>query len=242
MSPWVISDMALAFRPGAAPPFALRHLTTFVGLTFIFLAGPAVLAAFFWRSAPKHDPWLTVLACGLPLVLVLFAGAVSLLRMVGAMRGGASLQGRRRWLAKGAGGVVTLAMAVGVLGLGWARSSDDWSSLGAADFTTGLLARADLQGVVFTETPPGWLPRDEAFAAFLPPRDVPRRRVQPRGLWRGARVPLLRHRRPRRGRSGAAPRHLRAAAPARQRRPARPLHRAFRRLRGPGVPGMEDET
>ena len=143
ITPWVISDMALVFRPGAAPPFALRYLTAAVGLLFIFAAGPVVLGFFFWRSAPKHDPWLTVLACGVPLVLVLFVGTVSLRRMLLAMRRGrrAATQTRwRRWLGAGLGGVLTLVMSVGLLGLGFAWSSDEWNRLGLPDYSTGLLA------------------------------------------------------------------------------------------------------
>ncbi len=169
ITPWVISDMALVFRPGAAPPYALRYLTAAVGLLFIFAAGPVVLGFFFWRSAPKHDPWMTVLACGVPLVLVLFVGAVSLRRMLLAMR-----RGRRvgtpplwqRWLGAGTKSLLTLTMAAGVLGLGFAWSSDEWDRLGLPDVTTGLLVPADLRGVDFTHAPPDWRPRDEAFAAF----------------------------------------------------------------------------
>ena len=67
IAPWIVSDMALAQRDGAIHAYPLRSLARWVAILSIFAAGPAVLAAFWWRSMPKHDEVLTIVACGLPL-------------------------------------------------------------------------------------------------------------------------------------------------------------------------------
>ena len=72
--PWIVSDMALAQRAGAVHAYPLRSLARWVAILSIFAAGPAVLAAFWWRSMPKHDEALTILACGLPLFASTLAG------------------------------------------------------------------------------------------------------------------------------------------------------------------------
>ena len=79
VTPWLVADFALSFRKGtkALRPRPMRRLAFGVSLILIFLATPLVLAAFWWRSMPKHDEALTVLACGIPLLIALYTGLAS---------------------------------------------------------------------------------------------------------------------------------------------------------------------
>ena len=59
--PWLVTDLALWFRNGGRPkdrPLAI--LAAFVTGLLTFVATPAVLGWFWWRSMPKHDPLLTL--------------------------------------------------------------------------------------------------------------------------------------------------------------------------------------
>ncbi|WP_425073109.1 pentapeptide repeat-containing protein [Sagittula sp. S175] len=77
IAPWIVSDMALARRPGAHHPYPLKRLANTVAFASIFLFAPLVLAGFWWRSMPKHDELLTMVFCGLPLFVSLVAGVAS---------------------------------------------------------------------------------------------------------------------------------------------------------------------
>jgi uncharacterized protein YjbI with pentapeptide repeats len=111
ISPWVISDMALGLRAGARHQYRLRGLASLVGVISIFLAGPIVLAFFWWRSMPKHDELLTIVFCGLPLFATIFVGWTS---WQGLRRGAAQGPRKSGW-AKVGWGMVALAVSV----FGW---------------------------------------------------------------------------------------------------------------------------
>ena len=110
ISPWVISDMALGLRAGARHQYSLRGLASAVGIISIFLAGPIVLAFFWWRSMPKHDEVLTVVFCGLPLFATIFAGWTSWQ----SLRRGVAPAPRKSFGAKA--GWLTVALALAVFG------------------------------------------------------------------------------------------------------------------------------
>jgi hypothetical protein len=229
VAPWIVSDMALAQHDGASHAYALRSLARWVAILSIFVAGPAVLAAFWWRSMPKHDEVLTILACGLPLFASVLAGWESWRAL---RRGGAEARHMRRRERAGWGMGAALLSVIGFLATegtfaayaqldrvnlivtDWAFPSlysrqkgalvaeledlasdeqdlsafkarfegiteyPDTDDLGyLADrllerrwwmrtWLPGWLRPAQLQGVVFVETPPGWLPYDEAEQVF----------------------------------------------------------------------------
>ncbi len=77
IAPWIVSDMALSGNPGAVHAYPMRTLARIVVTLSIFAFGPMVLAAFWWRSMPKHDEVLTVVFCGLPFFISVLAGAES---------------------------------------------------------------------------------------------------------------------------------------------------------------------
>jgi hypothetical protein len=148
--PWIISDMALSRKPGAVHAYPLRSLSNTVVFLFTFAAGPVVLAAFWWRSMPKHDEVLTILACGIPLFAVVYAGAES---WRGLHAGSATQRHVTRRERAGWGAGLLALSAIGFL-----------TTEGGV--TNALLRPANLQDVVFVETPPDWLPRDEAEQVF----------------------------------------------------------------------------
>lgn len=81
IAPWIVSDMALARVNGHVHAYPLRTLTRGVVVLSIFVLGPFVLAAFWWRSMPKHDELLTVIFCGVPLFFAVLAGVESWLAL-----------------------------------------------------------------------------------------------------------------------------------------------------------------
>ncbi len=191
--PWLVSDFALRFRSdGAVTRRPLWVLSFLVTLGLLFLAAPLVLGAFWWRSMPKHDWPLTIIACGIPLMAALHASIASLARLwrAGRHAGQAVPPDRRAPLRRwGRPALLTLTWAplwaaIALVGffrtvepldtyaaqlnlarLGWieVRNLDEGSLWNALPIN---LARAQLADVVFTETPPGWLVHDQAFAAF----------------------------------------------------------------------------
>jgi uncharacterized protein YjbI with pentapeptide repeats len=116
IQPWELADFALSFRKGArtVETRPLGLLAWIVSLTLAFAATPLVLAAFWWRSMPKHDEALTVICCGIPLSFAIYSAVVSYLRLRGIMRGddGPLFQSRS---ALSGWGVGFTALAV----LGW---------------------------------------------------------------------------------------------------------------------------
>ena len=89
IQPWELADFALSFRKGArtVETRPLGFLAWVVSLTLAFAATPAVLAAFWWRSMPKHDEVLTVVFCGVPLSFAIYGAVASFLRLRRIMRG-----------------------------------------------------------------------------------------------------------------------------------------------------------
>jgi hypothetical protein len=78
LHPWVANELALWLKgAGASRARPLAWLGILATLVFVWLAGPAVLFGFWLRSAPAHEPALTLLIAAL-LLLSLYAGLTSL--------------------------------------------------------------------------------------------------------------------------------------------------------------------
>ena len=152
IAPWIASDMALAQRDGAIHAYPLRSLARWLAILSIFAAGPLVLAAFWWRSMPKHDEALTILACRVPLFPSLLTGWESWR----ALRRGGGDERHMGWRTK----------------VGWLPGLEAISVIGLLTTGDGITDRfllpARLQFVAFVETPPDWLPRDEAEQTYRP--------------------------------------------------------------------------
>ena len=73
--PWLVNDWALRRRPDR--PLETRPmdwLANTVTLVLVWLGTPLILTAFWWRSMPAHDAWLTLAIAG-ALGLSLFTSA-----------------------------------------------------------------------------------------------------------------------------------------------------------------------
>jgi uncharacterized protein YjbI with pentapeptide repeats len=77
LHPWIANDYALGLRGcGALRPRPMRWLGNLATRLLVWIAGPFVLAGFWWRSMPAHDEWLT-LAIAAALLVTLYAGFTS---------------------------------------------------------------------------------------------------------------------------------------------------------------------
>ncbi|MGF1659606.1 MAG: pentapeptide repeat-containing protein [Rubrimonas sp.] len=75
LHPWIVIDWGLRRRPDAEAATVHRPLAGLadaVALTAVWLAGPAVIAAFWWRSMPAHDEGMTI-AIAAALLLAVYA-------------------------------------------------------------------------------------------------------------------------------------------------------------------------
>jgi len=215
--------MALAYRPGASLAYSLRKVSWIIAFVSIFLFGPFILMAFWWRSMPKHDEVLTVVLCGLPLIASLYAGTISFLDLRRVKRGpeprhkahafwwgiGLSISALGWLTTEGTLEAYARMEAIGpfrfqsfyqrkqyplaaesrtfvndlfsdfiiinnnnpspVLGDAYYLSNRELESRWWMQTPfPWLLVPANLAGVAFVETPPGWLPRDEAEMVFRP--------------------------------------------------------------------------
>ena len=115
IAPWLVADYALSRRgDGAIRPRPMRVLSSLASISMAFLAAPFVLAMFWWWSMPKHDEVLTVIFCGIPLAVCIYAALVSWVRLRRLSR---RVDALPLW-----GGGVTWALRAGLValsGLGW---------------------------------------------------------------------------------------------------------------------------
>jgi uncharacterized protein YjbI with pentapeptide repeats len=95
--PWLVNDTMLRIRSrNAVTPRPLALLTSLVSRALVWAFGPFVIAAFWWRSMPAHDEWLTLLiaAC---LLVSLYAGFTNWWRGTARLRGGWEESWQARW-------------------------------------------------------------------------------------------------------------------------------------------------
>ncbi|MEM9784439.1 MAG: pentapeptide repeat-containing protein [Pseudomonadota bacterium] len=117
--PWLINSLALSFRADVAPSGRpLNWLSGLVTRLLVWVAAPAVLFGFWWRSMPAHEEWLT-LFIALCLLLALYVGFTNWWQMLNRMRG----RDRSPWSGwfwlKRPLGVMALALVIAV---SWLRT------------------------------------------------------------------------------------------------------------------------
>jgi len=162
--PWLVSDAAIAIRPGARiRPFS--KLIQLVAFVFLWSATPFVMMLYWWRSFPLQDP--------------MFTGWIGLLTGVSLI--GCFVSFRYYWITlRGDGGPnqrlgdkitkalvgVAVCISAALMMIGVLRTSGSyqifWLTLGRDD----LIFAADLKRAELVERPAGWLPYDEAFEDF----------------------------------------------------------------------------
>ncbi|MEP1963281.1 pentapeptide repeat-containing protein [Tateyamaria sp.] len=166
INPWLVADLCLSYRTdGAMRKRPLAGVSNFINFVIAFWGGPIVLGAVWWASATPHYDWLTILACGLPLIFTFYVGLngwVHMRQIVKEPNSASNGLPLTHFFI-----VICLAFAVTLLG--WFRvegtfknyallvldedqvtdSFLDWEIL-------ALLKSADLSGVNFAKTPADW--------------------------------------------------------------------------------------
>ncbi|MEL6679556.1 MAG: pentapeptide repeat-containing protein, partial [Pseudomonadota bacterium] len=172
--PWLVNDLVLTTRGERAaerhPISALSNATTFA---LIWLAGPLVLAGFWWRSMPAHDEWLTLFVA-LCLVVALNAGTRSWRRYHALLKTGEDAEpGPGRRIVGGAFPVILLAVS-------WLRTEGGFDHYRCAQDETCPdpqiwwslreavpLAPINLANVAFTPRPADWRAPEVAQRSFM---------------------------------------------------------------------------
>jgi hypothetical protein len=138
LHPWLVNDTMLRIKSrNAVTPRPLALLTSLVSRALVWAFGPFVLAAFWWRSMPAHDEWLTLLIA-LCLLVSLYAGFTNWWRGTSRLRGGWQEPWQARW-KKPAGILVAVAAIV----TSWLRTEGglDHYANRLIDFAEATLAR-----------------------------------------------------------------------------------------------------
>ncbi|APZ54231.1 pentapeptide repeat-containing protein [Salipiger abyssi] len=161
--PWLITDYALMSRKGALRRRPARWLVWVVSFFLAYAAPLIVLGWFWWRSMPKHDPWLTLGACGASLLLALYMAQASWRQM-------RRLNGKRGpdWQAKEPKALriawrsaITLVFVTICL-LGWFRAAEP-----ASTYARTIYARLDAEALAAHDG----LEEEDAFAYNHPISD-----------------------------------------------------------------------
>ncbi|WP_281856130.1 pentapeptide repeat-containing protein, partial [Litoreibacter halocynthiae] len=162
IAPWLIADYALVQRPdGALRNRPLGRLAHYVVGGLAFWAAPLLLAAFWFRSMPKHDPWLTGLAIGIPLIFTIYVGKRSHEQLVSLMKPDATI----RMVSNIAWSIVAVVTLLFGQMASYGIYDDDPQRKGLNVLAVWPVS-ADLSGVAFTTLPAGWQSFDVARNAY----------------------------------------------------------------------------
>lgn len=146
VTPWLITDFALAWRKGALTRRPMRWLALGVALLLAYLAGPIVLGSFWYRSWPYHHEWLTVLGCGIPFLVALYAGMASWAHMQRLVS-----QRRRRLTVNLGLRVIYVTLAICVMALGWFTTEGSLERYMRHTYKLSLFDRSFEHGPFFNE-------------------------------------------------------------------------------------------
>ena len=118
ITPWLLNDLVLRKRrDGAIDAKPLDWLADLIAVALVWIAGPFVLFGLWIRSWPAHNQAMTTIA-GLSLMVALYAGHVSWVRMVRDLRGCDGRFHLSDWFRHG----IVAVLTVGAVGLGWIKT------------------------------------------------------------------------------------------------------------------------
>ena len=180
IAPWLVNDLALSRRAdGAIRERPLKSLADFVVILLTFVGTPALLFAFWYRSAVPHLDWLTPVVCGIPVCLSVLFGVVSWTHMT-RLAGIPHIQSKppscRGWLVYG---VLVVAFTL----IGWFRvegTLDQYArkfgisekmiktAVWSGTPFPRLISRAHLYNVNFAGVPADWRDPEQDREAFRP--------------------------------------------------------------------------
>ncbi|MEM6310113.1 MAG: pentapeptide repeat-containing protein, partial [Pseudomonadota bacterium] len=170
IQPWLVTDIALSQRSdGALRERPLRRWSFWINVVFAFAGAPLILTAFWYRSFPPHIDWLTLFACGLPMIGAWYVAWTGWVRLRQLARGHDGVGLSRRLNRVAAIGAVLLSL------VGWFRVEGTvehyltWADLRKPNtdppwyWSTPfpqLLYPANLEGANFAGVPDDWVDRD----------------------------------------------------------------------------------
>jgi uncharacterized protein YjbI with pentapeptide repeats len=171
IDPWIVADSALRLRDRlrgahreerASRKRAMQVVSDVVSVGLVWVFGLVVIFWFWWRSMPKHDPWLTGFL-GLLLTGTFWVFCASLSAVLGHLADG-------RWIVRWKPVFALSFLLIGALTTTrtwidpWAGMPrnflyDDFDNMNFDYFRRPEIlrpARANLSEVVFTEKPKDW--------------------------------------------------------------------------------------
>lgn len=170
LMPWIVIDLALDLRPDQSlRPQPLPVLANCVTVVLVFLAIPFVLACFWWRSMPVHSWVMTLVFCGMSLVLSLYVMVDSGRSLLWLRDSGSASwparQARPRWLLPG--WILFIAL---LTAMGFTRTVQPLGEIAGLDTRRQaiwnrapfILSSAEFPNFIFVRKPDGW--RDFQFA------------------------------------------------------------------------------
>jgi uncharacterized protein YjbI with pentapeptide repeats len=171
LHPWLANEFALRLKGnGAGRARPLAWLGIAATMTFVWIAGPFVLFGFWWRSAPAHEPLLTLLIAAM-LLLSLFAGLSSLRALTIRLRLGPLYPIPPLWRPASIASAALVALLM--LAVSWFRTGeglDSYVPQSVADSPPipkwGRLSSAQLANVELVALPAEWRPPEVASRAF----------------------------------------------------------------------------
>jgi uncharacterized protein YjbI with pentapeptide repeats len=123
IDPWVGSDFALRLCAANTTEEApLPWLSMSAAILLVWVSGPLILTAFWWRSMPAHNEWLTLLIA-LLILFCIFVGYLSFWTARQEFRDGNPPKWRR-WSDLLLGSIV----AVAILLLSWLRTDGGFTN------------------------------------------------------------------------------------------------------------------
>ena len=167
LSPWMVVDYALnRMDRNILKGRPLRLPILWATLLMVFLAAPIVLGGFWYRSAPYHHGWLTLVGCGLPFMAAIATALKS--GLYAESKFGSWLQ---RWHLIADIGIGLAVLPVVVLGWLWTEGSFERDTdLPLSDaqnaWLNSHLVSADLAGVDFVGLPDSWRDYDTMREGF----------------------------------------------------------------------------
>ncbi|MGC3940906.1 pentapeptide repeat-containing protein [Roseobacter sp. EG26] len=162
--PWLISDAVLSLKSSVHRQFmSVPKLA--IAVSFVWIAGPLVLALFWVRSWPYHSEWLSMFAA-INMLVAIWLGTTTLFFMLNQVANTSPLPTVLRFFSNSLHGIkvtiFTIIISVLVSVISWNKTEGPLFGL-----EIWALYSADLYQTELVERPDNWVPHEEAELQFL---------------------------------------------------------------------------